>query len=64
MKATKKAYPNPSKALKILDLKASILREQKLIWHCELVIAACAGASLALVGVIAHMMIAGEAWTW
>ena len=64
MKATKKTYTSYDKIRKTLSLKADIIRTQKHIWYCELIIAACAGASLALAGVIAHVMITGPAWTW
>tara|TARA_B110001454_G_scaffold211160_1_gene226482 strand:- start:641 stop:811 length:171 start_codon:yes stop_codon:yes gene_type:complete len=46
------------------EIKADIVRMKKHTWYCELIIAACVGASLTLVGVIAHMMITGPAWTW
>jgi hypothetical protein len=48
----------------IAEVKADIIRTEKHTWYCELIIAACVGASLTLVGVIAHMMITGPAWTW
>ena len=47
----------------ITSIKASIARTEKHTWYCELLIAACAGASLALAFVIAHQMIVTE-WTW
>ena len=47
----------------IAEIKADIIRTEKHTWYCELIIAACLGASLTLVGVIAHMMITGPAWT-
>tara|TARA_Y100000310_G_scaffold310390_1_gene355560 strand:+ start:414 stop:596 length:183 start_codon:yes stop_codon:yes gene_type:complete len=42
------------------------LNEQhaKKMWYCELLIAACLGASIALAFVIVHMMLFGSAWTW
>ena len=46
------------------EIKADIIRTKKHTWYCELIIAACLGASLTLIGVIAHMMITGPAWTW
>jgi hypothetical protein len=46
------------------EIKADIMRTEKHIWYCELIVAACAGASLALAGVIVHMMITGPPWTW
>lgn len=48
----------------ITAIKADIARTKKHTWYCELIIAACAGACLALAGVIAHAMITGPAWTW
>lgn len=39
-----------------LNLKADINRHQKHIFYCELIIAACAGASLALGFVIIHQI--------
>ena len=49
---------------RIAKLQADIARTKKHTWYCELIVAACAGACLALAGVIAHMMITGSAWTW
>ena len=46
------------------EIEADIARTKKHTWHCELIIAACLGAALALAGVIAHMMTTGPAWTW
>ena len=46
------------------EIKADIIHTKKHTWYCELIIAACLGASLTLIGVIAHMMITGPAWTW
>jgi hypothetical protein len=40
-------------------LKANIARSKKHIWYCDLIIAACAGASFALIGVVIHMMVTG-----
>jgi len=48
----------------IAAIKADIARTEKHTWYCELLIAACVGASLTLVFVIAHSMIVGPAWTW
>jgi ABC-type Fe3+-siderophore transport system permease subunit len=48
----------------IAEIKADITNTRKHIRYCELIVAACAGACLALAGVIAHMMITGPAWTW
>ena len=47
----------------IASIKADIARTEKHTWYCELIIAACVGASLALAFVIAHQMIVTE-WTW
>jgi hypothetical protein len=46
------------------EIDADIARTKKHTWYCELIIAACAGACLALAGVIAHLMLTGPAWTW
>ena len=40
-------------------LKANITRTEKHIRYCDLIIAACAGASFALIGVVIHMMVTG-----
>jgi hypothetical protein len=48
----------------IAEIKADIIRTKKHTWYCELIIAACLGASLALAAVVIHMMITGPAWTW
>jgi len=48
----------------IAKIEADIKRTEKHTWYCELIIAACLGASLALAAVVAHMMITGPAWTW
>ena len=45
------------------EAKANALREEKRVWYCELAIAACLGAALALGFVVAHQMIVTE-WTW
>ena len=47
----------------ITSIKASIARTEKHTWYCELIIAACVGASLALAFVVAHGMLTTE-WTW
>ena len=47
----------------IARIKADIVRTERHTWYCELIIAACVGASLALAFVIAHQMIVTE-WTW
>ena len=60
----KTAYTTHNKIRKNLNLSADINRYRKQIWYCELIIAACVGASVTLIGVIAHMMITGPAWTW
>ena len=49
MKTRKETY-------KIASLKLDIARTEKHIWYCELIIAACAGASLALGFVIVHQI--------
>ena len=49
MKTRKETY-------KIASLKCDIARTQKHIWYCQLIIAACAGASLALGFVIVHQI--------
>ena len=49
---------------RITALKADIKRTEKHTWYLELFIAACLGASLALAGVVAHLMLTGPAWTW
>ena len=54
----KTTYTNRNK------IRKNINRYRKQIWYCELIIAACVGASITLIGVITHMMIAGPAWTW
>ena len=46
------------------EIEADIKRTRKHIWYCELIIAACVGASITLAGVIIHMMVTGPAWTW
>jgi hypothetical protein len=61
MKTIKETYTSYDKIRKTLNLKADIIRARRHIWYCELVVAACAGASLALAGVIAHLMITGPA---
>ena len=48
----------------IAEIKEDIERTEKYTRNCELIIAACVGASLALAFVIAHQMITGPAWTW
>jgi len=47
----------------ITEIKADIARTEKHTWYCELIVAACVGASLALAFVIAHGMLTTE-WTW
>ena len=46
------------------EAKADALRTEKHVWYCELVIAACIGASLTIIAVVAHQMITGPTWTW
>ena len=41
----------------IAEIRADIIRTKKYTWYCELIIAACVGACLALAGVIAHTML-------
>ena len=48
----------------IAEIKADIKCTEKHTWYCELIIAACVGASIAFAFVIAHLMITGPAWTW
>tara|TARA_B100000959_G_C14560578_1_gene451536 strand:+ start:41 stop:214 length:174 start_codon:yes stop_codon:yes gene_type:complete len=48
----------------IAEIKADIKRTEKHTWYCELIIAACVGASIAFAFVITHLMITGPAWTW
>jgi hypothetical protein len=45
------------------EAKADAIRTEKHVWYCELVIAACAGASLVLGFVIIHQMLNTQ-WTW
>jgi len=47
----------------ITSIRAEVARTEKYTWYCELIIAACVGASFALAFVIAHQMIVTE-WTW
>ena len=41
-----------------------IKKQRRQIRHLEYFIAGCVGASIALLGVIVHMMVAGPSWTW
>ena len=41
-----------------------IEKQQRQIRHLEWFIAGCVGASIALLGVIIHMMVSGPSWTW
>ena len=47
----------------IARIKADIARTQRHTWYCELIIAACVGASLALAFVVVHGMLTTQ-WTW
>ena len=46
-----------------LNMRADINREKKHIWYCELIIAACVGASITLAFVIVHTMLSTK-WVW
>ena len=48
---------------RIAALQAAHARTLKHTWYCELIIAACVGASLALAFVVAHGMLTTQ-WTW
>ena len=63
MKDKKQPIGTGRQQRRIDALKADVARTQKHTWYCELVIAACVGAFLALAFVIAHQMIVTE-WTW
>ena len=63
MKNKKQPIGTGGQERRIEALKADAARTQKHTWYCELVIAACLGASLALGFVVAHGMITTQ-WTW
>jgi hypothetical protein len=60
----KETYTSYKQIRKNLNLKADIARTRRQSYYLELIISALVGASITLMGVIAHMMISGPAWTW
>ena len=60
----KETYTSYNRIRKNLNLQADIVRYKKQNQRLEWLISALVGASIALAGVIAHMMISGPAWTW
>ena len=60
----KETYTSYNRIRKNLNLQADIVRARKQTYYLELTISALVGASITLMGVIAHMMITGPAWTW
>jgi len=48
---------------RIAAIRADVARTEKHTWYCELIIAACVGASLALSFVVVHGMLTTQ-WTW
>jgi cell fate (sporulation/competence/biofilm development) regulator YlbF (YheA/YmcA/DUF963 family) len=60
----KETYTSHKQIRKNLNLQADIVRYKRQNQRLEWLISALVGASITLMGVIAHMMITGPAWTW